>query len=122
MTVMPDVGIVLKHPGTFAIQTLKGFRANQGLLLAGAVAYYALLSIVPLLILIVIGLSYVIDQAELVETLGRYLEWLIPGQSKLIVAELTNFLDHRDVIGWVLLATMLFSALSHSRFWRTRCR
>ena len=105
---MPDVGIVLKHPGAFAVQTLKGFRANQGLLLAGAVAYYALLSIVPLQILTVIGLSYVIDQAELLATLGRYLEWLIPGQSKLIVAELTNFLDHRDVIGWVLLATMIF--------------
>ena len=105
---MPDVGVVLKHPGTFAIQTLKNFRANQGLLLAGAVAYYALLSIVPLLILTVIGLSYVIDQAELLVTLGRYLEWLIPGQSELIVAELTNFLDHRDVIGWVLLATMIF--------------
>ena len=28
---------VLKHPGAFALQTLKGFRANQGLLLAGAV-------------------------------------------------------------------------------------
>jgi len=105
---MPDVGVVLKHPGTFAVQTLKNFRANQGLLLAGAVAYYALLSIVPLLILTVIGLSYVIDQAELLVTLGRYLEWLIPGQSELIVAELTNFLDHRDVIGWVLLATMIF--------------
>ena len=105
---MLDVGVVLKHPGTFAVQTLKNFRANQGLLLAGAVAYYALLSIVPLLILTVIGLSYVIDQAELLDTLGRYLEWLIPGQSKLIVAELTNFLDHRDVIGWVLLATMIF--------------
>jgi uncharacterized BrkB/YihY/UPF0761 family membrane protein len=36
---------VLKHPGVFAIQVLKSFRANQGLLLAGAVAYYALLSI-----------------------------------------------------------------------------
>ena len=108
MMVMPEVGIVLKHPGAFAVQTLKGFRANQGLLLAGAVAYYALLSIVPLLILTVIGLSYIIDQAELLDTLGRYLEWLIPGQSKLIVAELTNFLDHRDVIGWVLLATMIF--------------
>jgi membrane protein len=108
MMVMPEVGIVLKHPGAFAVQTLKGFRANQGLLLAGAVAYYALLSIIPLQILTVIGLSYVIDQAELLATLGRYLEWLIPGQSKLIVAELTNFLDHRDVIGWVLLATMLF--------------
>ena len=42
---------VLRHPGRFAWHTLKAFRANQGLLLAGAVAYYALLSIVPLLIL-----------------------------------------------------------------------
>ncbi len=105
---MSDRGGVLKHPGAFALQTLKAFRANQGLLLAGDVAYYALLSIVPLLILTVIALSYVIDQAELLVTLGRYLEWLGPGQSKSIVAELTNFLDHRDVIGWVLLATMIF--------------
>jgi YihY family inner membrane protein len=105
---MSDPGVVWKHPGAFAVQTLKGFRANQGLLLAGAIAYYALLSIVPLLILTVIALSYVIDQAELLLTLGRYLEWLVPGQSRLIVAELTNFLDHRDVIGWLLLATMIF--------------
>jgi membrane protein len=99
---------VLKHPGAFIIRTLKAFRANQGLLLAGAVAYYALLSIVPLLILIVIALSHVIDQAELLQTLGRYLEWLVPGQSKSIVNELRNFLEHRDVIGWVLLVTMFF--------------
>ena len=105
---MSDRGGVLKHPGAFALHTLKAFRANQGLLLAGAVAYYALLSIVPLLILTVIALSYVIDQAELLVTLGRYLEWLVPGQSQSIVAELTNFLGHRGVIGWVLLATMIF--------------
>jgi membrane protein len=99
---------LLKHAGAFAIQTLRAFRANQGVLLAGAVAYYALLSIVPLLILTVIALSHVVDQAELLHVLGRYLEWLVPGQSKSIVAELTNFLDHRDVIGWVLLASMIF--------------
>ena len=99
---------VLAHPGAFALQTLKGFRANQGLLLAGAVAYYALLSIVPLLILTVIVLSHWIDQGELLQTLGRYLEWLVPGQSKAIVGELSHFLDHRDVVGWVLLATMVF--------------
>jgi YihY family inner membrane protein len=99
---------LLKHSGAFAIQTLRAFRANQGILLAGAVAYYALLSIVPLLILTVIALSHVVDQAQLLHALGRYLEWLVPGQSKSIVAELTNFLDHRDVIGWVLLASMIF--------------
>ena len=104
----PPAARVLAHPGTFALRTLKAFRANQGLLLAGAVAYYALLSIVPLLIITVIALSHVIDQAELLQTLNRYLGWLVPGQSKAIVAELAAFLAHRDVVGWVLLATMLF--------------
>ncbi|MGE5622198.1 MAG: YihY/virulence factor BrkB family protein [Bacillota bacterium] len=99
---------VLRHPGAFALRTFKAFRANQGLLLAGAVAYYALLSIVPLLIVTVIALSHVIDRAELLQTLGRYLEWLIPGQSKAVVAELDNFLAYREVIGWVLLVTLLF--------------
>ena len=99
---------VMKNPGSFAWSVLKAFKKNQGLLLAGAVAYYALLSIVPLLILSVIALSHWVDQGELLVTLGRYLEWLMPGQSKAIVGELANFLAHRDVIGWVLLATMLF--------------
>jgi len=99
---------VLRHPGAFALQVLKAFRANQGLLLAGAVAYYALLSIVPLLILTVIALSHFIDQSELLRTIGRYLEWLVPGQSRAIVAELASFLAHRAVMGWVLLASMLF--------------
>jgi YihY family inner membrane protein len=99
---------VLQHPRTFVMATLRSFRRNQGLLLAGAVAYYALLSIVPLLILTVIALSQFIDQALLLHTLGRYLEWLIPGQSGMIVEELGNFLDHRAVISWLLLATMLF--------------
>ena len=78
----PAAQHVLRHPGRSSWQTLKGFKANQGLLLAGAVAYYALLSIVPLLILTVIALSHVIDQGELLATLGRYLEWLVPGQSR----------------------------------------
>ncbi len=99
---------IVTHPWAFTVQTLRAFRANQGLLLAGAVAYYALLSLVPMMILSVIALSHVIDQTELLATLGRYLEWLVPGQSRAIIAELANFLAHRDVIGWVLLATMLF--------------
>ncbi len=100
--------LVLAHPGSFALRTLRAFRANQGLLLAGAVAYYALLSLVPLLILIVIALSHVVDPAELLATIGRYLEWLLPGQSNAIVGELSKFVTHRDFIGWLLLVTMLF--------------
>ncbi len=104
----PQARKILRHPGAFALRTLKAFKANQGLLLAGAVAYYALLSIVPLTILIAIALSHWIDPAQLLDALGRCLEWLVPGQSKPIVDELANFLNHQQVIGWVLLATMIF--------------
>lgn len=104
----PKIRHILKHPGAFALQTLKSFRANQGLLLAGAIAYYALLSIIPLAVLTVIALSHFLDQAELLQTVGRYAEWLLPGQAKAIVGELTDLLHHREAIGWVLLATMIF--------------
>ncbi|WP_096696216.1 YihY/virulence factor BrkB family protein [Polaromonas sp. AER18D-145] len=108
MTPGPRAAYVIRHPGAFALRVLLGFRANQGLLLAGAVAYYALLSIVPLLILMAIALSHVIDQSALLEALGRYIGWLAPGQADFIVGELENFLAHREFMGWVLLATMLF--------------
>jgi YihY family inner membrane protein len=99
---------VARHPMDFTVQCLKGFRANQGLLLAGAVAYYSLLSILPLLMLVVVALSHVIDEADLLSAVGRYLNWLLPGQSKPIVAEVAHFLDHRDLVGGVLVVTMLF--------------
>ncbi|MDB5857303.1 MAG: putative ribonuclease [Ramlibacter sp.] len=104
----PGGAYVIAHPGAFALRVLKGFQKNQGLLLAGAVAYYALLSVVPLLILVVIALSHFVDQGELLSTLGRYVEWLVPGQSKAIIAELGNFVHHQDFVGWLLLGTMLF--------------
>jgi membrane protein len=106
--IAPRAAQILRHPGAFALRTLRAFRANQGLLLAGAVAYYSLLSIVPLLIITVIALSHVVDQAELLLTVGRYLEWLVPGQSRAIVGELETFLAHRELLGWLLLVTMIF--------------
>ena len=99
---------ILKSPLAFSLQVLKAFQANQGLLLAGAVAYYALLSIVPLLILTVMALTHFIDQATLLTTLRRALEFVVPGQSKEVVRELSAFLDNSASVGWVLFATMLF--------------
>ena len=104
---------ILRHPGAFVVTVLKGFRASQGLLLAGAVAYYTLLSMIPLLILMVIVLSHFIDEARLLSTLGEYLQFIVPGQSDTLVAELRTFLRYRTTIGGVLLVTMiLFSALA----------
>ena len=81
---------ILAHPLAFALVVLRAFRKNQGLLLAGAVAYYALRSIVPLLILSVIALSHFIAEDALLPTLARYLEWLVPGQSVAVVPSSRN--------------------------------
>ena len=104
---------LLRHPGAFALAVIKQFRANQGVLLAGAVAYYTLLSLVPLLILMFLALSQVFPADRLFAILSEYLEFVVPGQSRALVNELRAFMDHREVMGVVLLVTMLFfSALA----------
>ena len=106
---------IAHDPLGFAAQTLRAFRANQGLLLAGGVAYYTLLSIVPLMILLVIILSHVIETDRLLATLARYLELVVPGQSVPLLDELRGFISHREVIGWTLAVTLLFfSSLAFS--------
>ena len=102
------IRLTAKDVGAFALGTLKAFKANQGLLLAGAVAYYALLSIIPLLILIVIVLSHFVPQVELLEAMARYLDWVMPGQGGAIMSEMLRFVEHRVVLGWVLVLTMIF--------------
>jgi membrane protein len=106
---------IARDPLAFVLQTFRAFRANQGLLLAGGVAYYTLLSIVPLMILLVIILSHVVDAERLMSTLGRYLGIVVPGQSAPLIAELHAFIAHREVMGWTLAVTLIFfSSLAFS--------
>src|SRR6478672_2873663 len=104
---------VFKRPGAFALAVIKQFRANQGVLLAGAVAYYTLLSLVPLLILILMALSHIVPEDRLLLTLSEYLEFVVPGQSAALVEEVRTFLAQKQVVGGFLFVTMLFfSALA----------
>jgi membrane protein len=106
---------IARDPLGFAAQTVRAFRANQGLLLAGGVAYYTLLSIVPLMLLLVIILSHVVDAERLLATLARYLDIVAPGQAGPLVNELRGFISHREVIGWTLAVTLIFfSSLAFS--------
>lgn len=99
----------------FAMRTLRGFQRNQGLLLAGAIAYYALLSLLPLLILSVVGLSHLVERSVLLDTIALYLDWLLPSLADGLVADIAGFLDRRTTISLVMLGTLLFfSSLAFS--------
>jgi YihY family inner membrane protein len=104
---------ILRRPGAFALEVLRAFRRNQGLLLAGAVAYYTLLSIVPLLILLVFALSRFVPEQQLLATIGRYADLVVPAMGAAIVSTLDAFLDTGAVMSGILLVTLVvFSSLA----------
>jgi membrane protein len=106
---------VVKNPGAFSLSVLRAFRDNQAMLLAGALAYYLLLSTIPLLILMLMALSKFVDQRALLATLGEYLERIVPGQSSAVLNELYRFSSHSGAISWMLLGTLVFfSSLAFS--------
>ena len=100
--------VILRHPLAFLARVLRHFQANRGTLLASAVAYHALLSLIPLLILLLVALSNVLEKTWLLATLGRFLEQLVPGESDLILGQVGQFLDQRQALGWIMVGTLFF--------------
>ncbi len=99
---------VRSNPWQFALCVLKGFRASQGLLLSGAIAYYTLLSIIPLFTLLLLALSHIVDETRLLATLAQFLELVVPGESDKLMGNVKEFLANRHVVGWVLGGILLF--------------
>lgn len=93
---------------SFLLRVARGFMRNQGLLLSGAVAYYTLLSIVPLSIIALIVLTNFIEEQRLIHTLSIYLEMVIPGYAATLTEQVRAFLEHREVVGIVGFLGMLF--------------
>jgi YihY family inner membrane protein len=105
----------MAQPGHFTLQVLKAFQKNQGLLLSGALAYYILLSVIPLFTFLLLMLSHVVEEAPLLATLRRYIGLIVPGDSAAVLEQVRNILEHREVASWVVLCAMLFfSSLAFS--------
>lgn len=92
----------------FAVRVLRRFLANKGLLLASAVSYNTLLSLVPLFALLLVVLSHVYDEQQLVRLLLTELGELIPGHADSVSLQVQSFLGNREVIGWVGFVVLLF--------------
>ena len=99
---------ILRHPGKFMWRVLKGFKRNQGLLLSGGVAYNSLLSLIPMLALILIGLSQFIEQEKLLEIIIKELELIVPGHAQKIADEVVAFMQYRHFVGIIGIGVMLF--------------
>lgn len=97
------------HVVRFALRVvLRFFGKNNGLILAGAVAYNTLLSLIPLFAVILIFFSAFQDREELLRTIKVELELVVPGQADAVGAVLADFADQIEVIGIIGLAVLLF--------------
>jgi len=103
-----DTYIRLRWFFGFLRSVWRDFRHNQGLLLAGATAYYTLLSIVPLSILALIVLSHFIEKSQLFYTLSTYMGMMIPGYVTTLTEQARVFLEHRKSVGGFVFLSMLF--------------
>ena len=110
---LSPLNYVLGHPWRFLLDVNKGFRDNQGLLLAGAVAYYTLLSIIPLFALVLIVLSQFFEQELLLGTVSTVLTMAAPISADVLSLHLQAFLSHWKVIGTMgILLLLFFSSLA----------
>lgn len=104
----PQARHVLDHPWRFVRQVFASFRANQGFLLAGAVAYNTLLSIVPMFALILVLLSQFSDAQALLRTLREYLSLVAPEQTEALVAQIGVFVTNWKLVGALGVVLLLF--------------
>src|SRR5512135_3342584 len=115
MNIRQNANRVVVRFFSFLLRVVRGFRRNQGLLLSGAVAFYTLLSIVPLSILALIVLTQFVEEQQLIHTLSTYLEMVIPGYAATLTEQVRAFLEHRKVVGVIgFLVMLFFSSLAFS--------
>lgn len=100
--------VVLLHPFAFGLRVIRGLRRNRALLLSGALAFNGLLTLVPLLALLLLGLSHVMDEERLLHGIQISLEFVVPGQAAVVTDEFAALLAHRDLIGGVGIVMLLF--------------
>ena len=84
------------------------FGKNRGFLLAGAVGYNALLSLVPLFAILLVALSLVFDEQLILASVATELQLVLPGQGENITAAISAFMADRDVVGSIGFVVLLF--------------
>lgn len=97
-----------RRPFRFIWRVISDFRANQGLILSGAVAFYLLLSILPFITVILVALSHVVEEKELLRIIESNLQLLVPGIADTLLNHAASFLEHRQAVSWISIVFMLF--------------
>lgn len=99
---------VVRHLWPFSRRVVRNFVRNHGVLLAGGVGYNVLLSAVPLLALLGVLLTRVVNEDQLLEVMAIQAQHFAPGHADLWLDAVRAFLESRDIIGIAAIPVLLF--------------
>lgn len=99
---------LLMRTWLFSRRVVRNFMRNQGVLLAGGVGYNVLLSAVPLLALLGVLLTRLVDEEQLLQVMSMQAQHFAPGHADLWLDAVRAFLESRDVIGIAGVPVLLF--------------
>lgn len=93
----------------FTKRVLKDFFfVNNGLLLSSAVAYNAMLSLVPLGAVLLVFFSHFFDEKILMGAITAEVALISPKATPMLVDVLETFLAQRELAGWIGVGVLLF--------------
>jgi membrane protein len=90
-----------------AIRTFTDKQAAQA---SASLAYYALFSIFPLLLVFIAGGSYFLDRNQVFATVTQFIQQALPISKQVINENLRQILEARGTAGIISLLTLLWSA------------
>ncbi len=107
------LGQQARHLLRFALRVLRRFRVHKGLLLSSAVAFNALLSLVPLMGLVLVIMSHLAHPEALLRVVADAVESAVPRAAPQIMGAIEAFLEQRALASGVGAAVVIFfSALA----------
>jgi membrane protein len=93
----------------FARRVLRDFFfVNNGLLLTSAVAYNAMLSLIPLAAVLAVFFSNFFEEKLLMDAITAEVSLISPKATSMVVGVLEDFMKTRKLAGWIGLGALLF--------------
>ena len=93
----------------FARRVLRDFFfVNNGLLLTSAVAYNAMLSLIPLAAVLAVFFSNFIEEKLIMDAITTEVSLISPKATVMVVEVLEGFMKTRKLAGWIGLGALLF--------------
>src|SRR5437016_65422 len=99
----------VRHVGRLIVEVARKYAEDRGPLIAAAVSFFALLSLIPLVLLGVWGLGQFLSSTEAFHHVIDYLEDYLPGSSDVAEPYLQALVKSHRTIGWLGIGGLIWS-------------